>query len=197
MRATVMYAARDVRTVDVPDPSIIDLTDAIVRVTSACVCGSDLWPYADMAPSETGQSMGHEAIGIVDAARQVGVPVAISFTVETDGTLPSGMPLAQAIAEVDSAGGPDYFCINCAHPTHIEPGVAQPGAWRERIIGIRPNASTKSHAELDEAEELDDGNPESLAAEAAHLRPLLPRLSIVGGCCGTDTRHVARMWNVG
>src|SRR4051794_19361265 len=66
MRATVMYSAGDVRTEDVPDPSIVDPTDAILRVTSACICGSDLWPYTSMEPSETGQSMGHEAIGIVE-----------------------------------------------------------------------------------------------------------------------------------
>jgi threonine dehydrogenase-like Zn-dependent dehydrogenase len=67
MRATVMHAAGDVRIEDVPDPSIVDPTDAIIRVTRACVCGSDLWPYASMEPSETGQTMGHEAIGVVDA----------------------------------------------------------------------------------------------------------------------------------
>src|SRR3954469_20413003 len=65
MRATIMYAAGDVRVEDVADRALVDPTDAFVRVTSACVCGSDLWPYADMAPSETGQSMGHEAIGVV------------------------------------------------------------------------------------------------------------------------------------
>lgn len=151
---------------------------------------------ADLVTAYTLSDVG-EALGIVEAARTVGIPVAISFTVETDGTLPSGMPLAEAIDEVDSAGGPDYFLLNCAHPTHIERGLTQPGAWRERIVGIRTNASTKSHAELDEAEELDEGDPESLATAQARVRPLLPRLSIIGGCCGTDTRHVARMWNVG
>jgi threonine dehydrogenase-like Zn-dependent dehydrogenase len=68
MLATIMYAAGDVRTEDVPDPTIVEPTDAVVRVTSACICGSDLWPYAGMAPSETGQSMGHEAIGVVEDA---------------------------------------------------------------------------------------------------------------------------------
>src|SRR5919202_808628 len=66
MRATIMYSAGDVRVEDVADPAIVEPTDAIVRVTSACVCGSDLWPYADMPPTETGQSMGHEAIGVVE-----------------------------------------------------------------------------------------------------------------------------------
>src|SRR3954463_12526688 len=66
MRATVMYAAGDVRVEDVPDAAILEPTDAIVRVTRACICGSDLWPYASMERSDTGQSMGHEAIGVVE-----------------------------------------------------------------------------------------------------------------------------------
>src|SRR3954463_3191443 len=67
MRATIMYGAGDVRLENVPDPSIVDPTDAIIRVVRACICGSDLWPYNDMPKSDTGQSMGHEAIGVVDA----------------------------------------------------------------------------------------------------------------------------------
>jgi homocysteine S-methyltransferase len=137
-----------------------------------------------------------EAIGFVRAARAAGLPVAVSFTLETDGRLPSGDPLAPAIATVDEAGGPDYYLVNCAHPTHVEPALAEPGAWRERVAGLRCNASAKSHAELDEAEELDEGDPDELAAGVARLAPLLPNLSIVGGCCGTDARHVARMWNI-
>src|SRR3954453_10427643 len=66
MRATIMYGKKDVRVENVPDATIADPTDAIVRVTRACICGSDLWPYASMEASETGQSMGHEAIGVVE-----------------------------------------------------------------------------------------------------------------------------------
>jgi S-methylmethionine-dependent homocysteine/selenocysteine methylase len=135
-----------------------------------------------------------EAIGIVRAARAAGLPVTISFTVETDGRLPGGLSLAQAITEVDEAARPDYFMVNCAHPTHIEPALAEPGPWRERLAGVRYNASAKSHAELDQATELDDGSPQLLAAAHAQLSPLLPRLSVVGGCCGTDARHVAALW---
>ena len=94
-----------------------------------------------------------EATGIVQAARPVGLPVAVSFTVETDRRLPGGVPLAQAIMEADAAG-PDYFLVNCAYPAHIEPTLAEPGSWRERIIGVRYNASVKSHAELDQATKL-------------------------------------------
>lgn len=137
-----------------------------------------------------------EAIGFVRAARAAGLPVAVSFTVETDGRLPTGATLAQAVTAVDEAGGPDYFLVNCAHPEHIRPAVAEPGAWRERVAGLRCNASTRSHAELDEAAELDEGDPSALAAGVAGLRTAFPNLTIVGGCCGTDARHVASMWDV-
>ncbi len=135
-----------------------------------------------------------EAIGIVRAARAAGVPVAISFTVETDGRLPSGDSLQTAITTVDEAGGPDYFLVNCAHPTHIKPALKDQTA--ERIAGLRCNASTRSHAELDEATELDEGDLQLLASTHEQLRPLLPNLSIVGGCCGTDARHVAHLWGL-
>lgn len=151
---------------------------------------------ADMVTALTITNVG-EAVGIVRASRDVGLPVAISFTVETDGSLPSGTPLAQAIEEVDAAGGPEYFLVNCAHPDHVEQALTRPGSWRDRIVGMRFNASIKTHAELDEALELDEGDPGLLAAAYEHLKPLLPRVSVVGGCCGTDARHVASLWNVG
>jgi homocysteine S-methyltransferase len=134
-----------------------------------------------------------EAIGVTRAAQAAGVPVVISFTVETDGRLPSGQPLGDAIAEVDAAtgGGPAYYMINCAHPTHFDEVLDERAA--ERVRGLRANASTKSHAELDEAEELDEGDPADLAARHAALRERLPALCVVGGCCGTDQRHVAEI----
>jgi homocysteine S-methyltransferase len=133
-----------------------------------------------------------EATGIVRAANQAGTPVVISFTVETDGCLPSGQPLGEAIEQVDAetAGGAAYFMINCAHPTHFE-GVLEPAPWLDRLRGLRANASKKSHAELDEAEELDEGDPAELAAAYSELHERLPNLNVVGGCCGTDHRHIA------
>ncbi len=133
-----------------------------------------------------------EAIGITWAARSVGIPVAIGLTVETDGRLPSGQPLGQAIAEVDrtTSNGPAYYMINCAHPTHFEPVLAADEPWVQRIRAVRANASAKSHAELDDAEELDAGNPDDLGQRMAHLQSMLPHLNILGGCCGTDYRHV-------
>jgi homocysteine S-methyltransferase len=134
-----------------------------------------------------------EAIGITRGAEEAGIPAAISFTLETDGNLPSGQPLSEAIGETDAAtgGGPAYYMINCAHPTHFESVLG--GSWTTRIRGLRANASTKSHAELDEATELDDGDPDDLGARYAQLRKQLPELTVLGGCCGTDDRHVTRI----
>src|SRR5436189_1651192 len=128
-----------------------------------------------------------EAVGVARAAEAHGLPSVISFTVETDGRLPTGQPLAEAIDQVDSAtgGAPAYFMVNCAHPTHFEAELAG-GAWRERIRGIRANASKLSHAELDEADGLDAGDPAELADDHARLNALLPNLNVLGGCCGTD-----------
>jgi S-methylmethionine-dependent homocysteine/selenocysteine methylase len=147
---------------------------------------------ADMVAAIT-MTYPDEAIGVAQAAKDAGLPSAISFTVETDGRLPNGQDLGEAIQEVDAATGaaPAYYMINCAHPTHFEAALATGDAWPQRIRGLRANASTMSHAELDEAEELDDGDPEDLGARYAALRERLPRLNVLGGCCGTDHRHVA------
>jgi homocysteine S-methyltransferase len=136
-----------------------------------------------------------EAVGVARAASVADIPCVISFTVETDGRLPSGESLSGAIEQVDAetGGSVDYFMINCAHPTHFAGVLGDAGAWRERIRGVRANASEKSHAELDEAEELDAGDPIALAAHYQELERLLPNLTVVGGCCGTDHRHVGEI----
>jgi S-methylmethionine-dependent homocysteine/selenocysteine methylase len=133
-----------------------------------------------------------EAIGITRAATDAGLPVVISFTVETDGQLPSGQPLADAIRQVDEAtdGAPAYYMINCAHPTHFKDTLAKQDPSIRRIRGLRANASTSSHAELDEATVLDEGDPIDLGARYAALATELPGLNVLGGCCGTDHRHV-------
>ena len=113
--------------------------------------------------------------------------------IETDGRLPSGTTLAEAIRRVDDAAAPDYFLVNCAHPSHIEAALHAPGDWTRRIAGTRANASTASHAELDEAIERGDGDPTEFAAAQRRLLTRLPNLSIVGGCCGTDARHIAAL----
>lgn len=131
-----------------------------------------------------------EALGISMAAQRLGIPAAISFTVETDGRLPSGETLGDAIARVDALAPPAYFAINCAHPTHFDSVLQGGGAWVTRIRGVRANASTKSHAELDELTELDIGDPGDLAQRYRGLKGVLPNLNVVGGCCGTDWRHL-------
>ena len=149
---------------------------------------------ADMVTAIT-MTYADEAIGITRAASEAGLPAAISFTVETDGRLPSGQALGEAIAEVDDAtgGGPAYYIVNCAHPVHFEGVLDTDEAWPGRILGLRANASMKSHAELDEAEDLDEGDPADLAARHAALRDKLPNLTVLGGCCGTDHRHVRQI----
>ena len=131
-----------------------------------------------------------EAAGIALATAGVGVPVAVSFTVETDGRVPSGQALGAAIAQVDSETGsaPVHYMVNCAHPTHFGHVLADtpPG----RLRGVRVNASSKSHAELDESDELDMGEPLELAEGVAGLRGRGANLTVFGGCCGTDHRHI-------
>ena len=142
----------------------------------------------------TAMTMTHagEALGIARAAKAVGVPVSMGLTVETDGRLPTGQPLGEAIEEIDASGAaPAYFMINCAHPDHFRDVLAAGGAWRDRIRAVRANASRKSHAELDEATELDPGDPVGLGPDYAALLKLLPNLRVFGGCCGTDHRHIA------
>jgi homocysteine S-methyltransferase len=131
----------------------------------------------------------------VAAAAEAGVPGSISFTVETDGRLPSGQGLPEAIASVDGQtdAAAIYFMVNCAHPTHFGPVIERGGAWLGRLGGIRANASRKSHAELDSAPGLDSGDPEQLGAEYRALKPSIEHARVLGGCCGTDTRHVARI----
>jgi homocysteine S-methyltransferase len=133
-----------------------------------------------------------EAIGIATAAARAGMPAVLSFTLETDGNLPGGKPLAQAIDEVDAATGgyPAYFMINCVHPIHFTDLVSRGEPWLSRIGGLRTNASMKSHAELDEAETLDIGDPQDLARRYKRLLELMPSIRVIGGCCGTDHRHI-------
>lgn len=147
---------------------------------------------ADMASAIT-MTYAEEAIGIALAARGRELPVVVSFTVETNGRLPSGEELGAAIERTDEATGgyPAYYMVNCAHPHHFEDTFAGEAPWLGRIGGIRANASEKSHAELDAATELDIGDPQSLAQNYLRLRRRLPGLCVVGGCCGTDHRHIA------
>ncbi len=135
-----------------------------------------------------------EAIGVVRAARRAELPVVVSFTVETDGNLPTGQPLNEAIDAVDKAtdSGAGYFMVNCAHPDHFS-HVLEDADWARRIRGIRCNASRKSHAELDESETLDDGDPVEFGDQYKVIRAKMPWLNVFGGCCGSDLRHVTQI----
>jgi S-methylmethionine-dependent homocysteine/selenocysteine methylase len=145
----------------------------------------------------TALTMGYteEAVGIARAARAAGLPVVVSYTVETDGKLPSGISLREAIEVTDAAtaGYPVHYMINCAHPAHFDHVLDGTAPWAARIGGLRANASQLSHAELDEMLELDEGDADDLAARYVRLRSALPGLQVIGGCCGTDHRHVAKI----
>lgn len=133
-----------------------------------------------------------EAIGIVQAAEEAGMPVVISFTVETDGKLPNGQSIQEAIEQVDAATNSTviYFMINCAHPTHFDKELVGNEPWIHRIKGLRANASCKSHAELDQSPDLDDGDPLELGNQYRAFKQELTQLNVFGGCCGTDHRHI-------
>jgi homocysteine S-methyltransferase len=133
----------------------------------------------------------NEASGIAVAAKRADLPCVISFTVETDGRLPSGMTLGDAIDQVDSNARVVHYMVNCAHPTHFQPELIEGSSWLERIGGFRSNASKLSHAELDECEDLDEGNPTELAERHLELYKSVPSIKVTGGCCGTDEKHIA------
>ena len=156
------------------------------QVRSFAAAGADLVTAVTMTYAD-------EAIGIARAAAAAGIPAAISFTVETDGRLPDGSALGDAIEQVDAEtlASPAYYMVNCAHPSHFAGVLETGGDWLDRIVGLRANASARSHAELDEAEELDEGDPAELGAEYAALRAAPRNVNVLGGCCGTDARHVA------
>jgi S-methylmethionine-dependent homocysteine/selenocysteine methylase len=149
---------------------------------------------ADMVTAIT-MTNSDEAIGVGRAAQAAAIPVTISFTVETDGRLPTGQTLEEAILEVDEGtrSGPAYYMINCAHPTHFESKLAGTAPWVARIRGIRANASKRSHAELNEAADLDDGNPVELGGDYRAILRRLPHINMLGGCCGTDHRHIEQI----
>jgi len=139
-----------------------------------------------------------EAIGIVRASRAAGLPAVISFTLKTDGRLPTGRSLREAIESVDTATdrGAAYFMINCAHPTHFDAALATHEPWIRRLRGVRANASKLSHAELNESSDLDEGDPQELAAHYSQLLRRHPHINVLGGCCGTDHRHVGEIARV-
>ncbi|RVT81745.1 homocysteine S-methyltransferase [Rhodobacteraceae bacterium CCMM004] len=149
---------------------------------------------ADMVSAFTISTV-NEGVGIARAAARAGMPVVLSYTVETDGRLPDGTPLGDAFERTDELtdGAAAYYMVNCAHPDHFRAALESDADWLRRVWGVRANASRLSHAELDEAEDLDPGNPAELGRDYARLKRMLPNLRVYGGCCGTDHRHVEAM----
>ncbi|WP_144186813.1 homocysteine S-methyltransferase family protein [Elioraea rosea] len=149
---------------------------------------------ADLVMAQTMTHAG-EAIGIARAAAKVGMPAVVSFTVETDGRLPDGTPLHEAILATDAATGssPVHYMVNCAHPSHVAPALEAEGAWIARLGGLRANPSPKSHAELNESTTLEDGDPDELAALLGALRRQHRQFCVIGGCCGSDHRHAEKI----
>lgn len=152
---------------------------------------------ADIVSALT-MNYGAEALGIVRAARKAGVPVSISFTVETNGKLPSGETLQNVIERIDKETGyyPSYCMINCAHPEHFKSLFQEKADWQLRIRGIRANASEKSHEELENSETLDSGDINKLVSGIREIRSYLPGLNVLGGCCGTDHTHIEAMCSI-
>ena len=159
-----------------------------VQIETFANCAADLVTAITMNYVE-------EAIGVARAAQRADIPAVSSFTLETDGKLPTGQPLAEAIKQVDTETNayPVYYMINCAHPSHFETALVGSELLVSRLRGLRANASRMSHAQLNEAPELDAGNPEELGREYAALMQTLKHLNVMGGCCGTDHRHIEQI----
>lgn len=189
-RANPDWAARvgyDREALDLINTAAIDYHAAQVGAFAAA--GADLVHAMTMTEPA-------EAIGIVRAARAAGIPVAVSFTVETNGRLPDGSTLADAVTAMEIGDPADFYGVNCAHPTHVINGL-DGGDWQQRLRFFRPNASQMSHEELDAAEELDPGDLGLLFDSTTQVRDRVASLGVMGGCCGTDARHVAALWGAG
>ncbi len=133
-----------------------------------------------------------EGVGIARAAAGAHVPCVISFTTDDQGALPDGTSVARAIERIDleAVTPPAYYMLNCTHPQHVTGMLTGAGAWRERIRGIRANASPLGLVEPPEGQPLDPGDVAEFASAMQQVNELAPSITILGGCCGTDVRHV-------
>lgn len=148
---------------------------------------------ADLVTAMTFSSV-EETIGVARAAKSAELPVVISFFVARSGRLKGGETLEEAISRVDSATGnaPEYYMINCTHPTEFEPGLT-PGGWTARLGGFMPNAVAMETLSLCKLGHLEDGDPDELGAQMATLARRFPHIHVWGGCCGTDGRHIGQI----
>ena len=132
-----------------------------------------------------------ESVGVARAAAEIGIPLAISLTLDSSSKLRSGPSLAEAITTIDKEPdqSPEYYLINCSHPVEYEPAI-EPGEWIERIRGVRPNASKMEKIALCKIGHLEDGDPEELGTLCGDLARRYPHMDIWGGCCGTWDKHL-------
>jgi len=132
-----------------------------------------------------------ESVGVARAAAKIGVPLAISLTLDSNSKLHSGPSLADAITAIDEQTNqaPEYFLINCSHPLEFEPAI-EPGDWIQRVRGVRPNASKMDKMALCQIGYLEDGDPEELGRLCGDLARQYPHMDIWGGCCGTWDNHL-------
>jgi len=149
---------------------------------------------ADMAVAATFNNV-PEAIGVIRAANSIGIPIGVSLTLTPEGRLRSGPSLREAIETIDEAsgGGAVWFGTNCAHPVEFEPALADAGPWLERLRYIRPNAAKMDKIALCSLGHLEDGDPVELGQQMGEVARRFPRVDILGGCCGTDERHLSQI----
>lgn len=133
-----------------------------------------------------------EAVGLARAAASAGLPLSVSFMVDRTGRLTTGSTLKDAVEAVDEQAGasrPDFYGINCSHPSELEAALV-PGPWLERLRMLRPNASPADKQELCEIGHLESGDPAELGDQLAALGERLPQVDVWGGCCGTWDDHL-------
>lgn len=134
-----------------------------------------------------------EAVGLARAAAAAGLPLSLSFVVDTSGRLRTGPTLRKAIEAVDEQAGdarPDFFGINCAHPLEFEPALYPAGDWLRRLRSLRPNASAADKISLCQIGHLEAGDPGELGRQMGALAGRLPHVDVWGGCCGTWDDHL-------
>ena len=169
----------------------VSLTELDAQVYHSVQIDTFRQTQADMI-SATNMTHTAEAIGIARAARAAKMPCSISFAVGTDGCLPTGQSLREAIHEVDDATGqmPAYYSISCVHPDHLMDVLSGGAGWLDRIGGIRASAFGLKRAVPDQSGAFDGDNPMELDHHYFQLRTRLRNLGVFGGCCGTDHRHI-------
>lgn len=149
---------------------------------------------ADMAVAATFNNI-PESIGVIRAANRMGIPIGVSLTLTPEGRLRSGPTLREAVETIDevTGGAAEWFGTNCAHPLEFEPALDDAGPWLDRLRYVRPNAAKMDKLALCELGHLEDGDPVELGEQMGEVARRFPRADILGGCCGTDERHLSEI----